>query len=466
MALQTTVLGALALALLTGTGDARVDAVVAAMNEPGCPRLFDMLTESFQKAVPKEQWPQFCAQVGKLEWIKPLGEHGGWIRHEAHASSGTVTFEVAFSKEGRIAGLRVKPGSAGATAEKARATNLAAQLKQVRDAHQLPGVAALALLDGKPLESGALGERELGESTPVTTDDVWHLGSNTKAMTATLIAMLVDEHKLDWTAPLPKLLPTWKDIAPGYAGVTLEMLLGHRAGLPPETAPNERFWRMRAAKDQLRARLDYVHDVLRTPPDGAGTFRYSNASYVTAGVIVEQATGASWETVMRQRLFGPVGMASCGFGPPARPGKVDQPWAHECGSGTCKPVPPEPDSDNPPAMGPAGTVHCSLADWGKFVAMHLRGGHGDRSLISTESMKRLHQAQAGGSYAMGWSVLSRDWAGGQAWSHNGSNGTFFATVWAAPAKGLVFLTATNRGGDEARGALDEINQYFVSRYSQ
>ena len=346
------------------------------------------------------------------------------------------------------------------------AATLGAQLKQVKDAHHLPAVAALALRDGRPLESAALGDRKLGESTPVTPDDVWHLGSDTKAMTATLIAMLVDEHKLDWTATLSKLFPKWTDIAPGYGEVSIEMLLGHRAGLPAETSPNKRFWKMRAAKDQLQARTDYVHDVLRVPADKVGMFRYSNASYVAAGVIVEQATGVSWEDNMRKRLFEPLGMASCGFGPAAHVGKVDQPWAHDCRSGTCKPVPPGPDSDNPPALGPAGTVHCSLADWGKFVAMHIRGERGEKTLVSPESMKRLHQAQAGGSYAMGWGVVLRDWAGGAAWSHNGSNGLFFATVWAAPAKGLVFLSATNRGGDEAQAASDEIARYFVSRYAR
>jgi CubicO group peptidase (beta-lactamase class C family) len=355
--------------------------------------------------------------------------------------------------------------SDGGLADNKPASTLSAQLKQARDAHHLPGVAALALRDGKPLEAAALGDRKLGESTPVTTDDVWHLGSDTKAMTATLIAMLVDEHKLEWTATLPKLFPKWTDIAPGYGEVSVDMLLGHRAGLPSGTAPNERFWLMLAAQDHLQARTAYVHDVLRVPPDKVGAFRYSNAGYVTAGVIVEQITGASWEVNMRKRLFEPLGMASCGFGPPAQVGKVDQPWAHDCLSGTCQPLAPVPESA-PAAMGPAGTVHCSLPDWGKFVAMQLRGERGEKTLVSTESMKRLHQAQAGGSYAMGWAVVPRDWAGGPAWAHSGSSGSFFATVWAAPAKGLVFLSATNRGGIEAQAALDEITQYFVSRYAR
>lgn len=439
---------------MTAAKDPRLDAVIAAMNEPGCPRLYDMLTESFQKASPKERWPGFCHQVGKLELIKLLHEHDGWTLYEARTPSSQATFDILFSKEGRISGLRVKP-----------VATLSVQLKQVRAAYHLPGVAALALRNGTTLETAAIGERKLGEPTPVGVNDVWHLGSDTKAMTATLIAMLVDEHKLQWSDPLPKFFTGWTDVSAGYGAVTLEMLLGHRAGLP-DSVLNERFRKMQTAKDQQQARTDYVHDVLRAPPDKAGTYRYANASYMTAGVIVEQLTGSSWETVIRKRLFEPLGLASCGFGPPAHPGMVDQPWAHDCSSGACKPLPPVPKSDNPVALGPAGTVHCSLADWGKFVTMHLRGERGEKTSVSIESMKRLHQPQAGSSYAMGWIIVPTGGVGGTAWSHDGSNRTFYARVWAEPAKGLAFLMATNRGGDEAQKAMNEVTQYFVSRYAQ
>jgi D-alanyl-D-alanine carboxypeptidase len=451
------------LSMLAATGDSRVDAVVTAFDEPGCPRLFAMLSESFQKAVCADQWPGFCQRVGRMDALVSRGQRGGWLSYDAQTPTGTVAFDLAFSPDGRISGLRVRPGSQKDTTTPA---TLKDELSEVKLARHLPGLAAMLVRNGKINETAAVGERKLGDVTPVGPDDIWHLGSDTKAMTATLVAMFVDEKKLSWESPLPQLFPQWKDLAPGFKSVTLEMLLGHRGGLPAETVPDDRFRRLAAAPDQHLARSEWVHDILREPPENPGAFRYSNAGYVAAGVILEQVSGTSWEVLIQKRLFGPLGMTSCGFGAPAHEGKVDQPWAHDCAGNICKPIAPGPTSDNPPALGPAGTVHCSLADWAKFVSMHVRGERGEKTLVSPESMKRLHAPQAGGKYSMGWGVVSRDWAGGTAWNHNGSNGMFFATVWVAPAKDLFILSATNRGGDEAQKALDDVTGYLIKRYAQ
>jgi CubicO group peptidase (beta-lactamase class C family) len=135
--------------------------------------------------------------------------------------------------------------------------------------------------------------------------------------------------------------------------------------------------------------------------------------------MLEQAAGKPWEELMRAMLFEPLGMHSAGFGAPATPGKVDQPWGH-----TKKPlsapesVPPGPRADNPPAIGPAGTVHCSLPDLAQFIVFRLGGERGASELLNAESFTKLHTS-AGDDYALGWVVLERKWAGGRALMHNG-----------------------------------------------
>ena len=75
---------------------------------------------------------------------------------------------------------------------------------------------------------------------------------------------------------------------------------------------------------------------------------------------------------MEQRLFEPYGMDECGFGAPTGA----QPWGHSDWDGGTPKDPDTAQSDNPPGLGPAGTVHCTLASWGQFVALHLRGARG------------------------------------------------------------------------------------------
>jgi hypothetical protein len=146
-------------------------------------------------------------------------------------------------------------------------------------------------------------------------------------------------------------------------------------------------------------------------------------------------------------------MTSAGFGGLGTPGEVDQPWPH-LASGT--PAPRNgPLVDNPEVMGPAGTVHCSLEDWAKFVADQLAGFAGHGALFPPETYTRLHSAPFGGDYAFGWLVTDRAWANGAAYTHAGSNTMNYAVVWMAPRRDFAVLVTTNQGGEDAARATDE-----------
>ncbi|HXU82985.1 MAG TPA: serine hydrolase, partial [Polyangia bacterium] len=307
----------------------------------------------------------------------------------------------------------------------------------------------------------AAGVRKQGDGRRATIDDRWHLGSDTKAMTATLAAMLVDEKRLAWGSTVGEIFSDWKDLHRGFARVTLEMLLAHRGGAPAELSPLEwgRMWR---ARDPAIERTRAVHALLREPPGKVGDYRYSNFGYLVAGAMIEKVTGQAWEVVMRKRLFEPLKMGSCGFGAPASPGKIDQPWAHRRTGSGLEPVAPGPQSDNPPSLGPAGTVHCGLRDWAKFAQLHLDEARGKGTLVSAASLAKLHTPWPGGDYALGWLVERRE--GATVLAHDGSNTMFLARIWMVPAKNVAFLVATNAAGDEARNAMDRTVAYLRARY--
>ncbi len=141
-------------------------------------------------------------------------------------------------------------------------------------------------------------------------------------------------------------------------------------------------------------------------------------------------------------------MTSAGFGPPGTRGKLDQPWGH-----SAKGEPSQ--TDNAPALGPAGTVHVSFHDWAKFGSLHLRGAQGKAKLLKASTFRTLHTPPGGSDYAGGWFVASRPWAGGRALMHSGSNTTWYCTIWLAPLRDFGVLVATNMGGDAASKACDE-----------
>ncbi len=342
---------------------------------------------------------------------------------------------------------------------------LAAKLAGIGEKHGLPALAAFAS-KGDDTREAVWGVRKLGDATPAGLHDRWHLGSDTKAMTATLAAMFVEQGKLAWDSTVSAVLADWTDLDPAFAKITLEMLLSHRAGLGANVHDDiwKKMWRPKAPEAQ---RQNAVHEFLRRPPTSTvGDFSYSNAGYMVAGVMLEKLGGASWEELMRDRLFAPLGMTSCGFGSPAGEGKVDAPWAHRDRDGKLEPVPPGRGSDNPPAIGPAGTVHCALTDWHKLAKMHVRGERGlpTKLGISQATFAKLHTAVGpAGTYALGWGVTANPrWPTARALSHDGSNTMFYASVLAVPSEGVVVLVATNRGGDPARLAVNEVVDYVVS----
>lgn len=326
--------------------------------------------------------------------------------------------------------------------------------------NNLPGMAAAVVRGGKITAIGATGIRARGHDEAVTIDDQFHLGSCTKSMTATVIARLVEAGKLKWDTTIADGLPDLREkMNPAYRGVTLTQLLGHRGGVPG--SPPAEVWSAigQDPTSTTKTRQYLVEEVLKRPPASTpGTkFEYANVGFVIAGVIAERAAGKPWETLMRELIFDPLDMRSAGFGAPGTAGKCDQPWGHNGAGDAAVPIPPGPLADNPQAIGPAGTVHCSIGDWAKYVALHLAGARGEAILLSAESFKKLHTPLegAGQEYALGWAVLQRPWAKGLTLMHNGSNTMWFCVTWIGPNADIAVLVATNQADAGAKAGCDQ-----------
>jgi len=326
-------------------------------------------------------------------------------------------------------------------------------IEPIRQEHKLPALGA-ALVTSKGLVlTGVAGVRKTGADVPATIDDQWHLGSDTKAMTAVVLATFVERGKLTWESTLAE---TFKDLAgtfpKDFSSITVTELLSHYGGLPPNLD-----WRdvARSSPSITEQRLNAVKRAastkLSSPP---GTkHEYSNLGYTIAGAVAERVGGQPWEALIQEIVFKPLGMTGCGFGGLGTPGKIDQPWPHKADG---KPEAQNgPAADNPPVLGPAGTAHCSIADWSKFIADQLRGERGEGALLKAETYKALHTPRFGGGYAFGWGVTSRAWSGGVVFQHSGSNTMNFCVVWIAPLRDFAVLAVTNQGGTEAEEATDE-----------
>ena len=322
---------------------------------------------------------------------------------------------------------------------------------------KVPAIAvAVVSVDGPPtlLALGACGVRDASkegdQQSPVTRDDLWHLGSCTKAFTATLCGVLVEAGELRWNSTVGELLGRdVVDMHPGWKDVTLDELLHHRGGAPKSgTKENwQAAWNCHAQPSVCRQ--VYLANLLaEAPAQARGTFEYSNQGYAMAGRMCEVATGKTWEDLVRTRVCEPLGITSLGFGIPSAHRPDRAPKGHR-ESGTPN------DVDNPPAIAPAGTMHMTLTDWARFIAFHTAASPDPRVAISPSNFDRLHAIPEGTTppAAMGWFGGERPW-GGAILTHAGSNNSWHCVAWISPSRKFAVLATCNQGGSGASKATD------------
>ena len=307
-------------------------------------------------------------------------------------------------------------------------------LTKVVNDGKAPGMIAAIISSEGVIAIGSAGERKAGSGIAFTTNDVVHLGSCGKAMTATMLATLVAEGKLSWDMKLIESIPELKNrIHTDYHKITLWQLLTHRAGLPKNPSDEGAF----SSKEIKARRLAILEDNLKSPATfEIDSFHYSNFGYIIAACMAEQITGLSWEVLMKQRLFDPLGMSTAGFGNPNKNKSTDQPWGHN--KYVWKWWPSEAYYDE--AIGPAGRVYSSVADWAKFLSLWLTS---ENPIVERKYLDKLIEPVGDHFYAGGWGVAEQPWAKGITFNHAGSNEIWYASVLVTPKLDRAFVVATN-----------------------
>jgi CubicO group peptidase (beta-lactamase class C family) len=307
-------------------------------------------------------------------------------------------------------------------------------------------MAAIALRADQILKVDAVGVLRQGRPQQVKQSSQFHLGSLAKAITATMLATLVEQGKLSWRSSPLDVFPEWKDsISPAYSNISLDDLFRHRAGLPPfQPVGADEF---RGFPGSL-SRADCARWVLQSPPvnQPGTTALYSNAGPCIAAVMAERVTGQNWEDLLRQRVFGPLAIHA-GFGWPAAhdPG---QPWGHRPSWFGPRPVDPLTAYPLQDFFRPAGDVRMSLDDYGRFLRVHLAGLQGRNSILRGDTVRHLHTPVDG--CALGWGVGLVD--GMMSSDHVGGAGSFLAVVTIWHPKDLAVAVAANLDGDQVEQA--------------
>ncbi len=362
-----------------------------------------------------------------------------------------------------------------AMAETPAALDVSTQLADLVAKHQVPALAAVLIEGGVIRVEGVAGVRANGTDAKATLDDQWHLGSCTKAMTATLAALMVDRQQLSWDTPLFEVFPKLAETADaGWGKATLGMFVTNTSGTPGGLDRDglwDRLWNTNEPPSEARRML--IAGVTKFPPiaEPGTKYEYANGGFAIAGAMVERTAGLPFEELLRRELFGPLGITSAGFAAPGVPGVTAQPMGH---TKEGKAVPPTRAGDNPMAIAPAGCVHMSIRDWAKFAMLHARGDSRNPNrraeVLTPQAFDWLHTPRLQ-NYAGGWAVTNRPWADGPdedkegfVLTHAGSNTMWFAVVWIAPERDMAMLAVTNIAGEGGPKAADEAIQTVMKQW--
>ncbi len=317
------------------------------------------------------------------------------------------------------------------------------------------------------LESAVSGVRRAGDATPVELTDQFSIGSNAKAMTATLVATFVDEGLLGWDTTVAEIHEDLPGLDETMGQVTMRQLLSHTSGLDDQLAGLDGYILGEVTDDRPlpEQRRNIAADALSKPPQQpVGLHLYSNIGYTIVGSLLEELTGTPYEELMETRIFEPLGMDSCGFFAPGTPGQLDQPWGHLDQRGGEPVDPGGPDGEMGHAFSPAGLVHCSMADWVRFLQSQLRGFQGsENEIVSPEAFETLRTPAPDTGYALGWGVIVQS-DGSAVLTHTGSNLRFTADVWLISEEGRGFVTVTNIGVGLAAELLGQVTEAIFARY--
>lgn len=305
-----------------------------------------------------------------------------------------------------------------------------------------------AVIDSKStLEIAALGKHATDLPDTATLNDRFHIGSNTKAMTAFIIAKYVEKGKLKWTTRFFDLFPQWEEKSkPAYANITLQQLLSHTAGIPPFQGEGDPeipdFKGTNPEKRKQFARFVVTLDPVKTDEDHP--FVYSNAGYTLAALMVEKVTGKSWEQLMDQ-IFNKELHLNVKLSWPENQKHKDT-WGHSTEDGKLKPLPSN-FGYHLDYTEPAGDVNIKLKDYIKFIQLNLKGLQGQDNYLSAATYTFIHKGIK--NYSLGWFNVYEN--GKELSVHSGTGAfTYFAITHVDRLNNKAYIIFTNCFNDDTQ----------------
>lgn len=338
----------------------------------------------------------------------------------------------------------------------AHGQSIKAYADSVRRQYHIPELAFAVVSADTVLAMENLGVRKVGTDLAASAADRFRIGSNTKAVTGMVAALLVKEHKITWNTRFFDLFPELKKQSnKAYYGLTLVDLLSFRGNVMKWTYTNATPVSGQFHGDYNAQRQQFAAWVLQQQPNNPGSgLNFSNPGYLLAGLMLERASGSTYKELV-QDLSRRTGI-SFGFGNPNATDSL-QTWGH--GNGFI----PEPRTDNYKLewLLAAGNINITLPDYAKFIQLQLQGLQGRSALLGKEEIQFLHYGRK--DFSIGWFADTTDDGRRYSWSE-GNPGTFLSKAYIYNDHNVAFIILANAQNDSTTEGMNVLFEELKRRW--
>jgi D-alanyl-D-alanine carboxypeptidase len=351
------------------------------------------------------------------------------------------------------------------------------KIDSIRIRFDIPAVAFGVVRDDSILLQGAIGVREINTNDSITIYDKFHIGSDSKALTSFIAGKLVDNGLISWNTKFFDLFPELKATSkPGYYEIELKDLLSHRAFIDPFKGGNqwnilEQFYKIDTNK--TRSNYNFSKFLLTLEPtkyDSTEIYKYSNAGYLLASLMLEKASNKTYEQLI-EKINKDLSL-DFQIGWP-RQLNSNQPVGYispiELGLSKESGLIELPDSilnddmfkDFQYYCRPAGDLCVSITDYLKFIQLNLAGLNGQNNYLKSETYDFIFNREK--DYSMGWGnwILN----GKHHYGHSGSLVTFYTYTEIIKESKVAIVIMMNAGNGKSKGGLFTIKEYLENKYA-
>lgn len=330
-----------------------------------------------------------------------------------------------------------------------------------KNQYDVPGI-AISVITLDQTRYGVAGIKRCGEPNEIETRDKFHIGSNSKAITATIAALLIEEGLISWNTRLIDQVPELKSIRNEYKEITIGDLLSNRGKIQAFEDDKSPEWKGIPKRPGTQmSKLDFAQYALSLVPhtNPNKNHAYSNGGFIIAALMMERAANKTWEQLIM--MFNEKYNLNCSIG---FPNQIDEQgtFGHKKKLLKYRPVAPEDEYVFPVEFSAAGNMSINILDLSSFVRHHLLGLLGEDNMLKSQTYTQLHYGLD--SYSYGWyngQIGDTD----QKFSyHGGSIGTFSSAIMISADRKVAIVILVNSDDKKTNKLKDELRTELWEKY--